>query len=160
MILILIHGYAISSMARGQMDPGAAEARLRTHGLRPTPRRVAVVDELLREPNDVTAQQLYDRLRAGGQRIGLATVYRTLAALVRAGAIELLSHSRDALCYRACQEGHHHHLVCSECHSVTELVDCELEEPLAQAAAEHGFLATGHQLEVTGVCGACAVAQA
>lgn len=136
----------------------SAEGRLRAHGVRPTPRRVAVLDELLREPNDVTAQQLFDRLRARGQRIGLATVYRTLGALATSGAIEPLSHSRDALCYRACREGHHHHLVCERCHSVTDLRECALEEPLARAAAEQGFLATGHQLEVTGLCRSCSAA--
>ncbi|MGI8606753.1 MAG: Fur family transcriptional regulator [Gaiellaceae bacterium] len=131
------------------------EALLRAHGLRATPQRVGVLDELVREPNDVTAQQLYDRLRGSGLPVGLATVYRALDALAEAGIIEPLTHFRDTLCYRLCREGHHHHLVCSECHAIIELRDCELEEPLALAAAEHGFVATGHQLEVTGLCAAC-----
>jgi Fur family ferric uptake transcriptional regulator len=143
-------------MESGQATDETTEARLRAHGLRATPQRVSVLEELLREPNDVTAQQLYDRLRAGGHRIGLATVYRTLDALAEARVVEPLTHFRDALCYRVCREGHHHHLVCSGCHSIVELHDCDLEEPLARAAAEHGFAATGHHLEVTGVCAACA----
>jgi Fur family ferric uptake transcriptional regulator len=142
-------------MTNGQTEHGTTEARLRAHGLRATPQRLGVLDELLREPNDVTAQQLYDRLRERGNRIGMATVYRTLDALAEAGIVEPLAHFRDALCYRVCREGHHHHLVCSECHSISELRDCDLEEPLARAAAEHGFVATGHHLEVTGVCAAC-----
>ena len=143
-------------MATGQRERDASERRLHAHGLRPTPQRVSVLDELFHEPNDVTAQQLYERLRRRGGRIGLATVYRTLDRLAEAGVIEPLAHFRDVRCYRVCREGHHHHLVCSECHSVAELRDCELEQPLARAAAEHGFLATGHHLEVTGVCRACA----
>ena len=141
-------------MAARQTD-GTTEALLRTHGLRATPQRVDVLDALLGEPNDVTAQELHDRLRGSGRRIGLATVYRTLDALAEAGVIEPLAHFRDALCYRVCREGHHHHLVCTECHSIAELRECELEEPLARAAAAHGFHATGHQLEVTGVCASC-----
>jgi Fur family transcriptional regulator, ferric uptake regulator len=133
-----------------------AEALLRAHGLRPTRQRLGLLVELHRERNDATAQQLYDRLRRRGHPIGLATVYRTLDALVDAGVIEPLAHFRDALCYRLCRDGHHHHLVCTECHSIAELRDCELEEPLAHAAATHGFRATGHHLEVTGVCAACA----
>jgi Fur family ferric uptake transcriptional regulator len=143
-------------MASGQPEHGTLEKRLRAHGLRATPQRVSVLDELLREPNDVTAQQLYDRLRQRGSRIGMATVYRTLDALADARIVEPLAHFRDALCYRVCREGHHHHLVCSQCHSIVELRDCELEEPLARAAAAHGFVATSHHLEVTGVCAACA----
>ena len=132
------------------------EALLRAHGLKATPQRVGILDELRREPNDVTAQQLHERLRGRGQRIGLATVYRALDALVDAGVVAQLSHFRDALCYRVCRDDHHHHLVCAECHSIVELTDCTLEEPLARAAAEHGFVATGHHLEVTGVCASCA----
>jgi Fur family ferric uptake transcriptional regulator len=144
-------------MKNRQLERGAAEALLRAHGLRPTGQRLGILEELRREPNDVTAQQLYDRLRRRGHPIGLATVYRTLDALVDAGLIEPLTHFRDALCYRLCRDGHHHHLVCAECHSIAELRECDLQEPLARAAAEHGFLATGHHLEVTGLCAACAV---
>jgi len=142
-------------MTSGQPERATAEAILRASGVRATPQRVRVLDELLRERNDVTAQQLHDRLRGHGQRIGLATVYRALDALAEAGVVEPLSHFRDALCYRVCRDGHHHHLVCTQCHSVVELHDCELEEPLAHAAAEYGFVATSHHLEVTGVCSAC-----
>lgn len=142
-------------MRSGQPERKTTEALLRAHDLRATPQRVRVLDELLREPNDVTAQQLHDRLRTRGQRIGLATVYRALDALAEAGVVEPLNHFRDTLCYRVCRDGHHHHLVCTECHSIVELHQCELEEPLARVAAEHGFLATAHHLEVTGLCSAC-----
>jgi Fur family transcriptional regulator, ferric uptake regulator len=137
------------------MADSSAQELLRTHGLRATQQRLAVLEELRGEPNDLTAQQLHDRLRARAHSIGLATVYRALDALVEAGLAEPLSHFRDALCYRVCREGHHHHLVCSDCHSIVELRGCELEEPLAAAAAVHGFLATAHHLEVTGVCASC-----
>lgn len=130
-------------------------AVLRAHGLRATVQRTVVLEELRREPNDVTAQQLHDRLRRRGERIGLATVYRTLDALTGAGIVEPLNHFRDTLCYRLCRDGHHHHLVCTECHAVVELRECELEEELARVAAEHGFVATAHHLEVAGVCAAC-----
>ena len=142
-------------MAGPPTSEPTAEQRLRGHGVRATPQRVRVLAELLREPNDLTAQQLHDRLRGGGEKIGLATVYRTLDALVDAELVEPLNHFRDTRCYRVCHEGHHHHLVCSRCHSIAELRDCELEEPLARAAAEHGFVATGHALEVTGLCSTC-----
>lgn len=133
----------------------SAETLLRERGVRRTDQRVRVLAELLREPNDLTAQQLHDRLRAGGGRIGLATVYRALDALVAADVVEPLSHFRDARCYRVCHDGHHHHLVCSRCHSIAELHECELEAPLARAAAAHGFLATDHDLEITGLCADC-----
>jgi Fur family transcriptional regulator, ferric uptake regulator len=124
-------------------------------GVRPTSQRVIVLTELMGERNDLTAQQLHQRLRSRGERLGLATVYRTLGLLAEEGVIDSLSHRPGELCYRWCGEGHHHHLVCSGCHQVVELDECELEPWLERLSAAHGFVTTGHRLEVSGLCGHC-----
>lgn len=124
-------------------------------GVRATPQRVRVLAELVGEPNDVTAQSLHDRLRRRGAPIGLATVYRTLSVLTEHGIVDVLSHRPGELCYRICGGDHHHHLVCSGCHRVVELDECGLDPWLERAAAAHGFEATEHRLEVTGVCADC-----
>lgn len=124
-------------------------------GVRPTRQRVVVLTELMGERNDVTAQQLHERLRARGEGLGLATVYRTLGLLVDEGVVDVLSHRPGELCYRLCGEGHHHHLVCSSCHQVVELDECELEPWLERISQSHGFVTTGHRLEVSGLCGDC-----
>jgi Fur family transcriptional regulator, ferric uptake regulator len=124
-------------------------------GMRPTAQRVGVLAELMREQDDVTAQELHERLRARGERLGLATVYRTLNALAEEGVVDTLSHHPAELCYRWCGAQHHHHLVCSTCHRVVELGDCELDPWLDRLASQHGFVATGHRLEVAGVCAGC-----
>jgi Fur family transcriptional regulator, ferric uptake regulator len=124
-------------------------------GVRPTSRRVIVLTELMGERNDLTAQQLHRRLRNRGERLGLATVYRTLGLLAEEGVIDALSHRPGELCYRWCGEGHHHHLVCSSCHRVVELVDCELDPWLERIGSAHGFVTTAHRLEVSGVCADC-----
>ena len=133
----------------------AAATTLERTGLRATRQRVRVLAELMRERDDATAQELHERLRARGQRLGLATVYRTLNALAEEGVVDALSHRPSELCYRWCGDEHHHHLVCSTCHRVVELVDCGLEPWLERASAAHGFVATGHRLEVSGLCGDC-----
>ena len=117
-----------------------------------------MLEELAREPHDVTAQELHRRLREGGERIGLATVYRTLGALAEHGIVDTLAHSPLEACYRLCGEGHHHHLVCSECHRVVELAECGLDDWLAAAAAREGFVATAHRVEVVGLCDGCRAA--
>ena len=133
----------------------SAIALLSDAGVRPTRQRVRVLDELMSERDDVTAQQLHDRLRSRGERLGLATVYRTLGLLAEAGVIDALSHRPGELCYRLCGPGHHHHLVCSSCHRVVELADCELDPWLERISEAHGFVTTGHRLEVSGLCAAC-----
>jgi Fur family ferric uptake transcriptional regulator len=128
---------------------------LQQRGLRPTRQRVAVLASLASEPNDATAQQIHARLRTRSERVGLATVYRTLALLSEHGVVDALMHHPGEACYRLCGTGHHHHLVCEECHRVVELGDCELEGWLARLATEHGFTVAAHSLEVTGTCAEC-----
>ena len=133
-------------------------AVLTRRGIRATQQRLAVLAALTREPNDATAQQIHAALAAGGARVGLATVYRTLALLTEEGVVDALIHNAGETCYRLCGEQHHHHLVCSECHRVVELADCELEDWLERVSASHGFVATSHRLEATGLCADCQAA--
>src|ERR1022692_4020541 len=96
-------------------------------GVRPTRQRLEVLEELAREPDDVTAQALWRRLRErSDSRVGLATVYRTLALLNEKGVIDSLSHHGTEHCYRLCADTHHHHLLCSSCHRVIEVDECGL----------------------------------
>ncbi len=124
-------------------------------GVRPTPQRLEVLEELAREGNDVTAQELWGRLRDRDSRTGLATVYRTLALLAEKGVVDVLSHHGTEQCYRLCADGHHHHLLCTRCHRVVEVQECDLGGWLEAVAARHGFVATDHRIEIAGLCGNC-----
>jgi Fur family transcriptional regulator, ferric uptake regulator len=129
---------------------------LQRHGVRATPNRLLVLQELSHEPDDVTAQELWGRLRGGNHTTGLATVYRTLALLNDAGVVDTLSHNTGGeQCYRLCSETHHHHLVCERCHRVVEVEKCDLDGWVNKAAKRHGFVATDHSVEISGICSDC-----
>jgi Fur family ferric uptake transcriptional regulator len=130
-------------------------ARMTARGVRPTPQRLAVLAELAREPNDATAQVLWQRMRSGSSpSIGLATVYRTLALLRNRSVVDALPHG-DELCYRLCGPGHQHHLVCRVCHRIVEIDDCDVGRWADRVARSHGFAAAEHEIEISGVCGTC-----
>ena len=136
-------------------QPDLAELLARK-GVRPTRARLEVLDELSRERDDVTAQALWRRLRERSEsRVGLATVYRTLALLNEKGVIDSLSHHGTEHCYRLCADTHHHHLLCSSCHRVIEVDECGLGDWLDAVSARHGFVATDHRVEIVGLCAAC-----
>jgi Fur family ferric uptake transcriptional regulator len=130
-------------------------ALLGRNGVRATPRRLEVLEELARERDDVTAQQLWSRLRERDSRAGLATVYRTLALLSEKGVVDVLSHHGGEQCYRLCGDEHHHHLLCERCHRVVEVQECGLDDWVAAAASQHGFVATDHRVEIVGLCADC-----
>jgi Fur family transcriptional regulator, ferric uptake regulator len=128
---------------------------LERNGVRPTQRRLEVLEELARERDDATAQVLWGRLRERDSRTGLATVYRTLALLSAKGVVDVLSHHGGEQCYRLCGDEHHHHLLCERCHKVVEIQECGLDDWVAAAAEQHGFVATDHRVEIVGLCADC-----
>jgi len=152
MIVVRMTRYRTDMATERQPD---LRALLASRGIRPTRQRLLVLGALAAEQNDATAQQMHDGLRARGETIGLATVYRTLALLSDQGVIDTLVHRPGEVCYRLCSEGHHHHLVCSQCHRVVELGECDLGSWLDDLGAAHDFSVTGYSVEVTGVCAGC-----
>ena len=142
-------------MARSSQPAADVGELLAARGVRATKQRVEVLAELARERDDVTAQTLWRRLREGGSKTGLATVYRTLSLLHEQGVVDSLSHHGTELCYRLCTAAHHHHLVCTSCHRVVEVEQCGLDGWLDEVGKRYGFVATDHRVEIAGLCAAC-----
>lgn len=121
-------------------------------------RQRAMIAALLDETDDfVSAQTLHERLRAQGDSVGLATVYRTLQTFADSGAVDVLSSADGEALYRRCEDsGHHHHLVCRRCGRTVEITPDGFEAWASAVAREHGFSDLQHTLEVFGLCGDCA----
>lgn len=120
-------------------------------------RRDAISAALGTERTFTSAQALYAGLRADGQRVGLATVYRHLQALAEAGEVDVLRTDDGETVYRRCaSDRHHHHLVCRSCGRTVEVADRAVEQWADRVAAEHGFRDVEHTVEVFGTCRTCA----
>ena len=127
--------------------------------MRATKQRVAVRAALDRAGAFRSAQGLHDELRAAGENVGLATVYRTLQSLADAGEVDVLRTAEGEAIYRRCATGeHHHHLVCRKCGSSVEVASDEVERWAAQTALSHGFTDVVHTAELYGLCSSCASA--
>ena len=114
---------------------------------RPTRQRAAVAAVLADTDEFRSAQELHALLREGGDKVGLATVYRNLQAMAADGEIEAV--------YRACSTGHHHHLVCRVCGRTVEVEGPTVEAWATRVSAEHGFTEVRHTLEIFGTCATC-----
>jgi Fur family ferric uptake transcriptional regulator len=122
---------------------------------RRTRQRTAVTAVLQDSHGFRTAQEIHDVLRQHGEAVGLATVYRTLQALVEAGEADVLRTAEGQASYRSCSPEHHHHLVCRRCGRTVELAAPEVESWAQAVAAEHGFAEVDHHVELTGRCATC-----
>jgi Fur family ferric uptake transcriptional regulator len=105
-----------------------------------------------------SAQDVHARLRAGGDPIGLSTVYRAVQALSQDGALDALRTAGGETLYRRCSTQHHHHLVCRNCGRTVEVAGPAVERWADRVAADHGFADVNHTLEIIGTCTTCATA--
>lgn len=122
---------------------------------RTTRQREAVREALAASDEFVSAQSLHQALRTDGATVGLATVYRALAALAEDGEADALQSGGEVL-YRACTPTHHHHLICRSCGRTVELEAAAVERWAGQVAAEHGFVEPEHVVDIFGLCAECA----
>ncbi len=107
----------------------------------------------------VSAQTLHAVLRED-TGIGLATVYRTLAGMAAQGEADSLQSPEGENLFRACSTtGHHHHLICRSCGRAVEIEATAVEQWAQATAAQHGFTAAEHVVDIFGVCAACTVAR-
>ncbi len=123
------------------------EKRLNT-----TTQREAIVDQFFRTQDHISIDELLARVRKRHQRVGYATVYRTLKLLVESGlAIERQFGDGQARFEIAGE--HHDHLICAKCGLILEFEDDEIErlqEKIAQRLG--GFAVIRHRHELYALC--------
>lgn len=136
--------------------PASRRASERPVRQRSTPQKAAVNRVLDELPDFVSAQDLFQLLRERGEKVSLATVYRTLQQQVDEGLVDMLTPEDGEARYRRCAvDEHHHHLVCRRCGATVEILSPTVESWAAQTAAEHGFTDVEHTVEIYGLCAAC-----
>ena len=122
---------------------------------RNTWQRSAIRDFLAGVEEFRTASQIHEDLTKLGDRMGLATVYRALQAMVEASEVDMLRTPEGEAAYRKCSDGHHHHLVCRKCGAAEEIAAEVVEIWAAEVAKRHGFTDVGHEVELYGLCADC-----
>ncbi|MBI2298697.1 MAG: transcriptional repressor [Armatimonadetes bacterium] len=129
---------------------------LSENGLKLTRQRLSIAEQFLDCEGHLSAEELYHQLSDGSQRVGLATVYRTLKMLVDAGLAQVRHFPDGTARYENVYgEPAHDHLICVECGRIIEVENPLLQELYQRSFDLYGFVASGHRLVITGVCGPC-----
>lgn len=130
---------------------------LREQGLPITAQREAVAQVVFSTTGHLSVEEIERRLRQGSERIGKATIYRTLDLLVKSNLVEEHDFGEGFKRYehRLSRQPVHEHLICLECGGVTEFRSDEVKEVETRIAAEYGFAPTRHRLEIYGLCRDC-----
>ncbi|MEW6735523.1 MAG: transcriptional repressor, partial [Acidobacteriota bacterium] len=87
-------------------------------------------------------------------KISLATIYKSLEALVACGAISKLTYGDSSARYDR-RTDHHYHTRCLKCGGVADLEPGESTPLLKQVRPTKGFEVKQYRLELLGYCHNC-----
>jgi len=119
-----------------------------------TAQRQAILDLINASNRHWDADEVARALAGDGASIGIATVYRGLAALESLGLVASIQLA-DKKRYERADKAHHDHMVCTRCGRIDEFSHETIESLQRAAAEDRKFKLTGHQLVMFGFCYEC-----
>jgi len=128
---------------------------LLSRGYRLTPQRMMVVDALHKVDRHVSAEEIFQQVKARYPYANISTVYRTLELLKELGLAAEIDLGDGIVRYHAKEDSRHHHLVCNRCGRMTQLPESELNSLEKALFRNHGFKADLSHLAIFGLCQKC-----
>jgi len=122
---------------------------LRNAGLKVTLPRLKIL-QILESSEEgsqhLSAEDVYLALRAAGEEVGLATVYRVLTQFETAGLVDRHNFETGHSVFELAKGEHHDHMVCVSSGDVIEFTDPIIEKRQREIAEEHGYELMEHSL--------------
>jgi len=105
----------------------------------------------------LSAEEVHAKLTSSGERVSLATVYRTLRLLVKMTFLNELDLSEGGNRFELLSHDHpdHHHLICIRCGRTEEFENSEVIHAGKAAAKKFGFKLLESSLNVRALCPMC-----
>src|SRR5918993_1511043 len=130
---------------------------LREQGLPITQQREQIADVVFATDGHLSVEDLEEKLRERGERIGKATIYRTLETLVKSGLVAEHDFGEGFKRYEHLfgQPPIREHLVCTECGKVAAIHSPDILRVHQATAARHGFIPARYRLTIYGLCAEC-----
>ena len=129
--------------------------RLRSQGYRMTPQRLTVLDIVAGHPGHIGVDLVWSLAKEQHPYVDLATVYRTLQTLKRAGVVTEVLIGHKLHFELTDQHNPHHHMVCSSCDAVYTLSPDYLSGFSQRLEEEFGFIPDLENFTVGGTCVTC-----
>lgn len=130
---------------------------IKQKGLKYTKQREIIFETILNCTRHLNAEELHDVISKNHpqEKIGIATVYRTLAFLEESDLISSISLDKDGKKFESNAKEHHDHLICSKCGKIIEFMDNDIETKQEKIAKKHGFKLLNHTMNLYGICKEC-----
>lgn len=116
-------------------------------------RQLHVIQEVLSQAGrPVSVNEILRAALTRKDGLGIATVYRTVKALIKDGSIVVVDLPGQTPRYELSGKDHHHHFHCDSCRGVFEMDGCL---PDVEGLAGPGFAVRSHEVVLYGTCAAC-----
>ena len=130
--------------------------RIKASGYKVTSVRKAILSVLVTVDGHITSSELLHQIEQKHPKIGRASVFRTLDLFSRLNIIRpAFSESSVTPSYYLVADGHHHHIICSQCNDLIHFDTCDLNHLTQQLSHQFDFQINGHLLEFYGLCSNC-----
>ncbi len=132
------------------------KAILSQKGYRLSEPRKRVMELLESAEVALSPQQIHQELQQKNCELGLVSVYRTLELLTQLELVSVVYDPQRNPGYMLSTTGHHHHIVCQECHKALEFSGSDdIDELVQRVEAETSFQVRDHFLQLFGLCPDC-----
>ncbi len=130
---------------------------LKEKGLKSTAQRDDIARVFFASTRHLSIDDLYREVRKVNERVGYATVYRTIKLLKDCELAEERHFADGHTRYENSEsdEEHHDHLICDNCGKIVEFNDEKLERLQEKIAEGLGFVLARHRMELYGICREC-----
>lgn len=130
-------------------------AYMSRRSMRKTPERLAIYERALSMAGHFDTEALHKAMDDSDYHVSRATVYNTVNLLVEAGLLARHKFAAKHAQYEHVHApSHHHHLVCTQCGKVKELVAPDVDNVVSHLDVG-SFTPTSVELNVMGLCRSC-----
>jgi len=124
------------------------------HGLRVTPQRIAIFEELSKAEDHPSSEDIYKRIRKKLPHVSFDTVYRTLLSFSKIGLINVVEGYGDRKRFDP-NIHNHHHLRCIQCHAIIDFYNDSYDKIVVPKEIKQKFQVLNKKVILEGICKKC-----
>ncbi len=129
--------------------------KLRDHGHKITPQRLAIVEILAGSEGHPSVENIHGRITKNFPTMSLATVYRNIVLIKSLGEVLELGFPDGSNRYDGHKPYPHPHVICTKCKKIVDPDLDSLDKMKKEVELETDFTIFNHRLDFFGICSNC-----